>query len=65
MKIEWRDEFETGDKVIKLRITATEMQRVHLDRFDRLLLNDCGGPNASISDRILGLETLCRRIEQI
>lgn len=64
MKLEWHDEIETGDRVTELRITKKEMAHVKLDKLDRLLLKECGRSNASISDRILGLETLCRRIEQ-
>jgi len=64
MILQWKDELETGDKVIKLRITASELKTVSLTDFDRALLTDCEKKGTTIADHILGLETLCRRIEE-
>jgi hypothetical protein len=63
MNLEFHTELETGDDVITLRITRADQQTVLLNDFDRLLLSECSKDNASIADRILGLETLCRRIQ--
>lgn len=47
-----------------LRIFDQALVKPHLDAFDCALLDECGRPSASISDVLLGLETLVRRIEQ-
>lgn len=64
MNLEFHTELETGDDVITLRITRADQQAVRLDDFDQLLLSECSKDNASIADRILGLEALCRRIQE-
>jgi len=64
MILQWYDEIVTGDKVIKLKITEEELMKASLDKFDRLLLADCEKKGSTISDRILGLVTLCRKIEE-
>jgi hypothetical protein len=35
-----------------------------LDNFDQLLLKECGQKGASIADRLLGLETIFRRMQE-
>lgn len=65
MNLKWRRELETKELVVELRITPKDMVEVELDKFDRLLLTDCESSGASIADRILGLVTLCRRIENV
>ena len=46
-----------------LDITDYDMQSVPLDKFDHLLLQECSGSDA-ISDALLALETMARRLEQ-
>ena len=45
-----------------LTIEDSEIVRMHLDRFDMRLITDCSTSN-KISDVLLGLETIARRIE--
>lgn len=40
------------------------MEKVQLQKFDYLLFKDCSGDDATIADKLLGLETLARRIEE-
>jgi len=63
MHLEWQEEIETGDMVIKLRITRAELEAVRLNKSDRALMEECDNKNAIIADHILSLEVLCRRIE--
>jgi hypothetical protein len=55
---------ELGYTSICLTIPDEALVGVNFDNFDRALLTECGGPDATISDKILGLETVTRRWEQ-
>jgi hypothetical protein len=50
--------------VFTLVIDAVDFARSPLDARDRLLIDECSLPTATIADRLLGLETIARRIEQ-
>lgn len=52
------------EQVWVLKIPDADIVRAKLDRIDRKFLAECDGPDATISDRLLGLETLVRRIEE-
>jgi hypothetical protein len=55
----YRKDFST---VYKLTIDDVDRIKLRLDRFDTLLVEECDGPTASLSDRLLGLETIVRRM---
>lgn len=58
------EDFDSGDEIIVIRIPRTDLLTVSLDKFDQMLVKECDGPDAKLSDRLLGLETLIRRIEE-
>ena len=67
MFLEVQDDIAQGGRTFKLYIPQEDFVTVKLDRFDQALLDDIdhGEPsNTPIADRLLGLETLVRRIEQ-
>lgn len=52
------------DKItVRLEIACGEYVRASLDHFDRLLIRDCEG-SEKVSDHLLALETIVRRIEE-
>lgn len=57
-----RDACDDKIKVL-LEIDGHEYVRARLDRFDHLLIADCEGSN-KVSDKLLMLETIARRIEE-
>ena len=57
------DDFESGDRVFTLRIRSRELVAIELQPFDRLLLADCDRSD-KVSDKLLALETVARRIEE-
>lgn len=50
-------------EVYQLRIEDHELEFAPLDTFDLLLLKECGTSSA-ISDKLLALKTIARRIEE-
>jgi hypothetical protein len=48
----------------RLRISKEALALVKLDGLDTMLLTDCDSPDSTISDKLLGLQTLVYRIEQ-
>jgi hypothetical protein len=48
---------------VTIEINDLEMVLLKLDRFDRLLLDECNKSN-KISDKLLALECMARRIEE-
>jgi hypothetical protein len=63
--MEWTDDIATGDRVIVIRLSKVDMASAKYDNFDKALFEDIDSdPEATISDRLLGLETMVRRIEQ-
>lgn len=54
----------TDERVYTLTISGGDLARVKLSGYDRRVLADCNGAEATISDRLLGLELLARRIEE-
>jgi hypothetical protein len=55
---------DRDERVYTLRITNDELVRARLQPFDRLLIADCEGKDSTISDKLLALETIARRIEE-
>lgn len=63
--LEWTEDIVSGAKVITLTIAKEDMFLVKLDNFDKALLNEINtDKNSKISDKLLGIETLVRRIEE-
>jgi hypothetical protein len=48
--------------MVTLKLNMMEYPK--LDNFDKLVVEECGRPDASIADRLLGLETIFRRMEE-
>ena len=63
MKFEANTDTETGDRTFTLRISSIDLRDVNLTNFDALLLSECE-KSPKISDKVLALETLVRRIEE-
>ena len=61
MKLTMINDIET--MIYTLTIPSRDMVQVKLYPHDRLLLNEIEKSN-KISDKLLGLEMLCRRIEE-
>lgn len=51
-------------RTFTLTLSDAALRRAKLTPFDRKLLAECDGPDATVSDKLLGLETLVRRIEE-
>ena len=64
MRLDRYDDHMTMETRFVLTIGAVEWMLARLDGFDLALLRDCDGPDATIADRMLALETIARRIEQ-
>lgn len=47
-----------------LEIDSIDLVKANFDKFDLLLLRDCESKDAKISDHLLALEMICRRIEE-
>ena len=65
--MEFTREYNSEKKVTAYTLTISEkdMAKAEFNGFDRLMLNDIADdPEASISDNLLGLEILARRIEE-
>lgn len=63
MKFIMQDDIANDERIYTLRIRMGEMVCAPLNRFDKLLLADCEGSN-KVSDKLLALETIARRIEE-
>lgn len=63
MKFEQRRDTDADVIEYKLTITGGDMAAVELLGFDKLLLRECE-TSGKISDKLLALETLARRIEE-
>jgi hypothetical protein len=50
--------------VYELLIPRRDQVRAKLTQHDRAVLAECDSPDATIADRLLGLELLVRRIEE-
>ena len=53
---------ENQQTIYKLNISDAEFVRAHFDNFDRLLIDECEISDR-VSDKLLALETITRRIE--
>lgn len=63
MRFERRDSGEDSPVIFTLMITASERVAARLDDWDRRLIAECE-KSSSISDKLLALETIVRRIEE-
>jgi len=64
VKIETYENVSADERVYVLRITRAEIETARLDNLDKFVLHDCEADDATISDTLLGLELLARRIEE-
>jgi len=63
MKITHEILINSGDSYYTILIPSVERTRVILDEFDHKLLDECIS-SGKVSDLLLGLETLVRKIEE-
>lgn len=54
----------TLERRVVITITDAELKTMRLYPFDRALLDDCESDDATIADKLLGLELIARRIEE-
>lgn len=65
MKIATWDDNKNWEKVYVLRIPMDELAKIKLDTFDNALIDSINKQSPiSIADTLLGLELICRKIEQ-
>lgn len=66
MQMEWWRDPGTLDRRISILISERELEEVYrtLNDLDKLLLRECDGPDATLADRLLGLELLARRLQE-
>lgn len=57
-------EAQSGDTVFQLRLADADLRNVKLSHFERAVIRECDSPDASLADRLLGLELLARRLEE-
>lgn len=63
MKFQMRHDPKSGRYQFCLELEEYEVASVRLDNWDRLLLQECEG-SKNVSDQLLALELLTRRIEE-
>ena len=56
--------FNTLETTYTLKITYSDMDQARIRPEDHVLFDDCNRKESSISDKLLALETLARRIEE-
>ena len=56
-------DFVDGLRTFRLEISEHEMQRASFAALDFRLMRECEGSD-SVADKLLGLETIARRIEE-
>jgi hypothetical protein len=64
MKLDVIESLETLEKTYTLTITHSDMSKANITHLDRVLFEDCNKDDSTISDKLLALETLARRIEE-
>lgn len=52
-----------GEHVFTLTVSDSELSRARFDMFDHALFADCEGDDISVSDKLLALELIARRLE--
>ena len=62
MKLTCIEDIENRQTIYNLSVSDAEFIRAYLDNFDRLLIDECEKSD-KISDKLLALETITRRIE--
>lgn len=55
----------THDIIYKLTISELEMSSIKLDKFDRRLVGELLFEESQIADKLLALELITRRIEEV
>ena len=63
MKLEYYEDIKTDEIRINIIIYPLDFFEIELDDFDRLLLRECDKSN-KISDKLLALETIARKLEK-
>lgn len=63
MKFEEHQVDMRGSRKYVLDLDDSELMPLNLDKFDRMLIRECGASN-SIADKLLALECIVRKIEQ-
>ena len=66
MKLEMYKEDSGENTIYRLTISRLDMAHVKFDKFDRKLIEECSAEkdDATISDQLLALEMITRRVEQ-
>jgi hypothetical protein len=64
MKLIVDTSIETLETTYTLKITHSDMEKARIKPYDQVLFDDCNGEDATISDKLLALETLARRVEE-
>ena len=54
----------TGDLLFRIKLTQLDLKTAKLDSWDRFLLDECD-ESEKISDKLLALEMLARKIEAL
>jgi hypothetical protein len=62
---DWKNP-KTGERIYRLYISAEEMAKAYelMDEIDREIIYEASRIEATISDKLLGLELMARRLEQ-
>jgi len=63
MQLKQIDNLERGSRIYNLEITDDDLRLVNLLKVDELLIEECE-KSEKISDKLLALETIARRIEE-
>lgn len=64
MRLNFVRDDKYGEQIYTLRILDEERVRMRLHESDHLLLKECEASN-KVSDKLLALETIARRIEEV
>lgn len=55
--------FDTGDRKFVLEVSSSDLLWARFTEFDYLLMRECE-KSTRISDKILGLQTICEAVER-
>lgn len=65
MEIEFQRDFASGDLRVRLYISGGDMESMeHLKPTDNLMLKEFGRADATIEERLMGLQILARMVEE-
>lgn len=54
----------TLEQVFTVRWMRDDLERLRLDPIDQALIDECNREDATLADRLLGLQTIAFRLEQ-